>query len=60
MAEKPGFIGLGNVGNPMSRDALKAGFSPVVYVANPAAIERLMKKGGEAASSPTDVARRAQ
>jgi 3-hydroxyisobutyrate dehydrogenase-like beta-hydroxyacid dehydrogenase len=60
MAEKVGFIGLGNIGNPMSRNVLKAGFSLVVYDANPAAIDRLVKEGAEPASSPKDVASRAQ
>jgi 3-hydroxyisobutyrate dehydrogenase-like beta-hydroxyacid dehydrogenase len=60
MADKVGFIGLGNIGNPMSRRVLGAGFSLVVYDANPAAIDRLVKEGAEAASSPKDVASRAQ
>jgi 3-hydroxyisobutyrate dehydrogenase-like beta-hydroxyacid dehydrogenase len=60
MAEKVGFIGLGNIGNPMSRNVLKAGFPLVGYDVNPAAIERLVKEGAEAASSPKDVGSRAQ
>jgi 2-hydroxy-3-oxopropionate reductase len=39
MAEKAGFIGLGNIGNPMSRNVLKAGFPLVVSDVNPAAID---------------------
>jgi 3-hydroxyisobutyrate dehydrogenase-like beta-hydroxyacid dehydrogenase len=58
MAEKIGFIGLGNIGNPMSRRVLGAGFSLVVYDLNPQAIERLTKEGAERASSPKDVASR--
>jgi 3-hydroxyisobutyrate dehydrogenase len=45
MAEKVGFIGLGNIGNPMSRNVLKAGFPLVAYDVNPAAIGRLVKEG---------------
>ena len=60
MAEKIGFIGLGNIGNPMSRRVLGAGFSLVVYDLNPQAIERLTKEGAERASSPKDVASRAR
>ena len=48
MAEKVGFIGLGNIGNPMSRNVLKAGVSLVAYDINPAAIDRLVKEGAEA------------
>jgi 3-hydroxyisobutyrate dehydrogenase-like beta-hydroxyacid dehydrogenase len=50
MAEKVGFIGLGNIGNPMSRNVLKAGFPLIVYDVNPAAIDRLVKEGAEAAA----------
>jgi 3-hydroxyisobutyrate dehydrogenase-like beta-hydroxyacid dehydrogenase len=60
MAENIGFIGLGNIGNPMSRRVLGAGFSLVVYDLNPQAIERLTKDGAEHASSPKDVASHVQ
>jgi 3-hydroxyisobutyrate dehydrogenase-like beta-hydroxyacid dehydrogenase len=60
MAENIGFIGLGNIGNPMSRRVLGAGFSLVVYDLNPQAIERLTKDGAERASSPKEVASHAQ
>jgi 2-hydroxy-3-oxopropionate reductase len=60
MAEKIGFIGLGNIGNPMSRRVLGANFSLVVYDLNPEASERLVKEGAERASSPKDVASRTQ
>lgn len=39
MAEKMGFIGPGNIGNPMSPNVLKAGVPLVVYDVNPAAID---------------------
>jgi 3-hydroxyisobutyrate dehydrogenase-like beta-hydroxyacid dehydrogenase len=60
MAENIGFIGLGNIGNPMSRRVLGAGFSLLVYDLNPQAIERLTKEGAEHASSPKDVASHVQ
>lgn len=60
MVEKIGFIGLGNIGNPMSRRVLGAGFSLVAYDVRPEALDRLVKEGAEAASSPKDVASRVQ
>jgi 3-hydroxyisobutyrate dehydrogenase len=60
IADEVGFIGLGNIGNPMSRPVLEVEFSLVVYDANPAAIHRLVKEGAEAAPSPKDAASRAR
>lgn len=56
MAETVGFIGLGNIGNPMSRRVLGAGYALVAYDVNPEALERLVQAGARAADSPKAVA----
>lgn len=56
MEEKIGFIGLGAMGQPMSRRLLEAGFRLVVYDIRPEAIAVLVEKGAEAASSVKEVA----
>jgi len=59
MTETVGFIGVGNIGNPMARRVLGAGFPLVVFDTRPDALDRLVQAGAQAASSPADVARRA-
>jgi 2-hydroxy-3-oxopropionate reductase len=59
MAETVGFIGLGNIGNPMARRVLGAGFPLVAYDVRPEALERLVQAGATKATSPAEVARRA-
>jgi 2-hydroxy-3-oxopropionate reductase len=54
--EKIGFIGLGIMGKPMSRNLLKAGYSLTVYDINQGAIEELHKEGAYSAGSPKEVA----
>ena len=54
-----GFIGLGRMGLPMSRNLLKAGFSLLVYNRTPAKAESLRAAGAEVLGSPGDVAARA-
>ncbi len=56
MAEKLGFIGLGAMGQPMSRRLLEAGFPLAVYDLRAEAVEALVKIGAEAASSAKEVA----
>ena len=53
---KVGFIGLGVMGKPMSKNLLKAGYELVVYNRSQAAIQELVAEGAEAASSPSAVA----
>lgn len=60
MAEAVGFIGVGNIGNPMARRVLQAGFPLVVYDVRAEALERLVQAGAQPATSPADVARRAR
>jgi 2-hydroxy-3-oxopropionate reductase len=53
---KVGFIGLGIMGKPMSRNLLKAGFQLVVYNRSRAAADELVAAGAMAAASPKEVA----
>lgn len=53
---KLGFIGLGAMGQPMSRRLLEAGFEVVGCDVRPEAVKAFLKNGGEAASSPKEVA----
>ncbi len=56
MNMKLGFIGLGIMGKPMSKNLLKAGYSLVVYDVVPAALEELKAAGAEVAASSREVA----
>lgn len=53
-----GFIGTGNIGNPMARHILEGGFELVVHDRNPAASENLAELGAGRAGSPREVAER--
>jgi len=53
-----GFIGLGIMGNPMSRNLLRAGHSLLVYDIVPAAVEEIVHDGALAGASSKDVAGR--
>ncbi|MEX2127655.1 MAG: NAD(P)-dependent oxidoreductase [Xanthobacteraceae bacterium] len=55
-----GFIGLGTMGFHLARRLIEAGHQLVVYDVRPEAIARLAKLGARAASSPRDVADRAE
>jgi 3-hydroxyisobutyrate dehydrogenase len=56
-----GFIGVGNMGNPMAGNVLKKSGSPmVVYDRNPKAMENLVQGGAKAAASARDVVDRAE
>ena len=56
---KIGFIGLGNMGNPMARNLVKAGHELAVYDVFPEAIEKLVAAGAKAAASVADTAKNA-
>lgn len=56
MAEKIGFIGLGNMGGPMALNLVKAGFSLVVHDIDPAKLTPLLAAGATAQASPAAVA----
>ncbi|MCK5552601.1 MAG: NAD-binding protein [Deltaproteobacteria bacterium] len=56
MKEKIGFIGLGAMGGPMSRNLLKKGYRLTVYDIVGARMDPVVKEGAEAARSSKDVA----
>lgn len=53
---KIGFIGLGIMGKPMSKNLLKAGYELVVFDFNQAAVKEVQECGAEAAASSKEVA----
>jgi 3-hydroxyisobutyrate dehydrogenase-like beta-hydroxyacid dehydrogenase len=55
-----GFIGLGNMGRPMARRLIEAGHSLIVYDTRNDAMAPLVALGAKPASSPADVADRAE
>jgi len=55
-----GFIGLGNMGFPMARRLIEAKHRLVVFDQRKEAMDRLVELGAQAASSPKDVADRAE
>lgn len=56
MTMKVGFIGLGIMGKPMSKNLIKAGYSLVVYDHNSASVSEVISAGAETASSPKEIA----
>ena len=54
-----GFIGLGNMGNPMAHNVLHAGFTLIVNDIRPSAAEGLLGGGARWADTPAAVARQA-
>ncbi len=55
-----GFIGLGIMGRPMSRNLLRAGYPLVVYDLIPEAVEAIVREGARPGTSSADVASRSQ
>jgi 3-hydroxyisobutyrate dehydrogenase-like beta-hydroxyacid dehydrogenase len=55
MAVPVGFIGVGNMGNPMAGNVLKGGFSMTVFDKSTKAMENLVQAGAKAAKSARDV-----
>lgn len=53
---KIGFIGLGIMGKPMSKNLVKAGYDLVVFDINKASVDEVVKTGAEAGTSAKDVA----
>lgn len=53
---KIGFIGLGIMGKPMSKNLLKAGYEVVAYDLNKKNVDEVVQAGAEAGISPKDVA----
>jgi 2-hydroxymethylglutarate dehydrogenase len=60
MATTVGFIGVGNMGNPMALNVLKAGFPMTVFDMRAAAMKNLVDAGARAAGSPREVVERAE
>lgn len=58
MTVKVGFIGLGIMGKPMSKNLLKAGYALVVSDHNPEATAELVALGAEKAASAQEIAER--
>lgn len=56
MTQTVGFIGLGNMGNPMAGNVLKQGYALTVYDMNPAAMANLVASGAKAGESAAQVA----
>lgn len=60
MSEKyTGFIGLGEMGKPMAKNLISAGYRLVVYDINHVPVRELESIGAKAASSPKEVAQNA-
>src|SRR3989442_12667095 len=55
MAVSVGFIGVGNMGNPMAYNVLKAPFAMTVFDMNPKATENLVQAGAKRAGSAREV-----
>src|ERR1700686_3333479 len=55
-----GFIGLGKMGFPMARRLIEANHQLVVFDQRKKAVDKLLALGAQAASSPKDVADRAE
>ena len=56
--EQIGFIGVGNIGNPMARQMIAAGHSLVVFDLRGETMENLLELGADAGQSAADVASR--
>ncbi len=53
-----GFIGTGNIGNPMARNLIEAGHQLVIFDLRPEVMENLLELGAESAASCAEVASR--
>ena len=60
MAVSVGFIGVGNMGNPMAGNVLKGGFPMTVFDKSAKAMENLVQAGARAGGSVADVAERSE
>ena len=55
--QKIGFVGLGQMGGPMSRNLVQAGYALEAYDLDPAAVAAVVATGATGAASPADAAR---
>jgi 3-hydroxyisobutyrate dehydrogenase len=60
MATSVGFIGVGNMGNPMAGNVLKGGFAMTVFDKNPSAMANLVQAGAQKAASAAEVVERSE
>lgn len=60
MAVSVGFIGVGNMGNPMAGNVLKAGFPMTVFDKHAPAMENLVQAGAHRAASAREVVERSE
>jgi 3-hydroxyisobutyrate dehydrogenase len=60
MAASVGFIGVGNMGNPMAGNILKAGFAMTVFDKSPQAMSNLVQAGAQKGASAQDVVERSE
>src|SRR5271165_1073683 len=60
MSKEIGFIGVGKMGEPMAGRLLDAGYRIHVFDARREAVAAIVGKGGVAASSPAEIASRAE
>jgi len=58
--ERLGFLGLGIMGGPMTRNLLKAGFAVAVFDVDPVKVQTAVGHGAKAAASPAEVARQSE
>ena len=56
--QRIGFIGTGNIGNPMARQLIRGGHQLVVFDLRPEVMENLLELGAESADSAAEVASR--
>jgi 3-hydroxyisobutyrate dehydrogenase len=60
MSVSVGFIGVGNMGNPMAGNVLKAGFALTVFDKSAQAMSNLVQAGAKSAASAVDVVDRSE
>ena len=60
MTERIGFVGVGDMGGPMARRLLGAGFPLVVHDISEAALEQMLAAGAERAADAEEVASKAE
>lgn len=60
MKKRIGFIGLGMMGNPMSRNLLKAGFELIIWNRTASKMEEIIQLGAKPANSPKEVSQHSE
>ena len=58
--KKIGFIGLGIMGKPMSKNLLKAGYELVVLDRNQSEVDEIVALGAKSAATPKEVAQQVE